>query len=243
MAVASWVAALRMGEAVVSFIYWETPKRKRETMNNERETCGICSQDYLVKNTKDHQCSFVCNICGNETTEAGNAFLALPFGVICEECANEIESSKKDTNEEETWANLPTTCPDFVSHPHLVETKRIFKDKDGNTVEDVRMSGCYTCQIAAASEGQGTTALMSALLDLGMTCDVHQTGGFTMCVYIKTGDESYVYANAEGFAFYKDENCDGWANYEFKESENTPKAKAQAIAQTMKAASLTAQEI
>ena len=56
MAVASWVAALRMGEAVVSFIYWETPKRKRETMNNERETCGICSQDYLVKNTKDHQC-------------------------------------------------------------------------------------------------------------------------------------------------------------------------------------------
>lgn len=25
-------------------------------MNNERETCGICSQDYLVKNTKDHQC-------------------------------------------------------------------------------------------------------------------------------------------------------------------------------------------
>jgi hypothetical protein len=25
-------------------------------MNNERETCAICSQDYLVKNTKDHQC-------------------------------------------------------------------------------------------------------------------------------------------------------------------------------------------
>lgn len=38
-----------------------------------------------------------CNICGNETTEAGNAFIALPFGVICEECANEIESTKKDT--------------------------------------------------------------------------------------------------------------------------------------------------
>ena len=25
-------------------------------MNNEKETCLICSQDYLVKNTKDHQC-------------------------------------------------------------------------------------------------------------------------------------------------------------------------------------------
>ncbi len=36
-----------------------------------------------------------CNICGNETTESGNAFIALPFGVICEECANEIESSKE----------------------------------------------------------------------------------------------------------------------------------------------------
>jgi hypothetical protein len=31
-------------------------QRKEATMNNERETCGICSQDYLVKNTKDHQC-------------------------------------------------------------------------------------------------------------------------------------------------------------------------------------------
>ena len=28
---------------------------QKET-DNERETCGICSQDYLVKNTKDHQC-------------------------------------------------------------------------------------------------------------------------------------------------------------------------------------------
>ena len=167
-----------------------------------------------------------CNICGNETTEAGNAFIALPFGVICEECANEIESSKKDTNEEETWANLPTTCADFVSHPHIVNGR-----------------GCYTCQMAQASEEQGTTALMSALLDLAIPCDVHQTGGFTMCVYIKTGEESYVYANDECFSFYKDENCDGWANYEFKESENTPQAKAQAIAQTMKVASLTAQEI
>jgi hypothetical protein len=86
-------------------------QRKEATMNNERETCGICSQDYLVKNTKDHQCSFVCNICGNETTEAGNAFLALPFGVICEECTNEIESSKKDTFDKfQKELQEPTLC-------------------------------------------------------------------------------------------------------------------------------------
>ena len=29
---------------------------ERVKWDNERETCGICSQDYLVKNTKDHQC-------------------------------------------------------------------------------------------------------------------------------------------------------------------------------------------
>ena len=223
-----------------------------------------------------------CNLCGNEITKEEKSFIALPFGAICEECANEIESSKekkmKDTmktclicfgdylerntkdhqcpdvfcgacgeqydpiteqdengfhlseicgaNDEETWANLPTTCADFVSHPHLVNGR-----------------GCYTCQMAQASEEQGTTALMSALLDIKIPCDVHQTGGFTMCVYIKTGAESYIYANDEGFSFYKDEDCEGWANYEFKESEKAPQVKAKAIAQTMKAAELTPQEI
>ena len=43
----------------------------------------------------------ICNICGNETTEAGNAFIALPFGVICEECSNEIQSSKENKTHEE----------------------------------------------------------------------------------------------------------------------------------------------
>lgn len=41
-------------------------------------------------------------------------------------------------------------------------------------------------------------------------------------------------------ATYKDENCDGWANYTFKPSENTPQAKAEAISQTMKVANLHA---
>jgi hypothetical protein len=155
----------------------------------------------------------------------------------CADCDNGedlpcVACIKEDTNKawgidsEETWANLPTTCPDFVSHPHIVNGR-----------------GCYTCQVAQASEEQGTTALMSALLDIKIPCDVHQTGGFTMCVYIKTGDESYIYANAEGFALYCDENCDGWSHYEFSESENTPQAKAKAIAQTMKMANLQAKEL
>ena len=138
---------------------------------------------------------------------------------------------------------LPTTCPDFVSHPHMVETVRIWKDKDGNKTTETKMSGCYTCQEASASDSQGTTTLALELQALGIDCAVHQTGGFTMCVYIKTGDESYVYANDEGFSFYKDENCDGWANYFFKEEEKAPSLKAKAIQQSMGVANLHPKEL
>jgi hypothetical protein len=188
------------------------------------ENCLICFEDYLIENTKEHQCAddWACGACGE--------FCNIEDGTITNN-NNYIEFTHKAElcpaqDELGTWANLPTTCADFVSHPHIVNGR-----------------GCYTCQMALASEEQGTTALMSALLDLGMTCDVHQTGGFTMCVYIKTGEESYVYANDEGFSFYKDENCDGWANYEYKESENTPQKKAQAIRESMNAAKLNALEI
>jgi hypothetical protein len=81
----------------------------------------------------------------------------------------------------------------------MVETVRIWKDKDGNKTTETKLSGCYTCQEASASDSQGTTTLALELQALGIDCAVHQTGGFTMCVYIKTGDESYVYANDEGF--------------------------------------------
>jgi hypothetical protein len=138
---------------------------------------------------------------------------------------------------------IPTTCPDFVSHPHLVETKSIFKDKDGNTFEDVRVRGCYTCREASASEEQGTSVLALELQALGIPCEVHQTGGFTMCVYIKTGKDSYVYANNEGFSFYKDEDCEGWANVYFAENEKAPSQKARAIQITMGVANLHAKEL
>jgi hypothetical protein len=136
--------------------------------------------------------------------------------------------------------NLPHTCPDFVEHPHKVETKTILKDRNGNTFEDVRMRGCYQCQEASASQDQGTNQIALALLDLGIPCTIHQTGGFTMCVYIKTGETSYIYANDEGFSFYKDAEDEGWAHYDFAESENTAQAKAQAITETMKVANITA---
>ena len=123
------------------------------------------------------------------------------------------------------WANLPTTCDDFVAHPH--------KKENGY---------CYQCQMALASEEQGTTALASALLDLDICCDVQQTGGFTMCVYIKTGDESYIFANDEGFSFYCGEDCEGLQEFDYRE-QMTPKEKASEIAEKMKSHNLEAKEL
>jgi len=120
---------------------------------------------------------------------------------------------------------IPATCSQFVAHPHLLDQR-----------------GCYTCQASQASDTQGTSAIAEALIAIGIPADVHQTGGFTMCVYIKTGDESYIYANAEGFSFYKDSECEGLLEFEFSD-EMTPTEKAQEIADKMKANNLTGQEL
>jgi len=98
---------------------------------------------------------------------------------------------------ETTWANLPHTCADFVEHPHRVEGK--IYDMNGN-YKETRLGNCYTCQVASASESQGTTAIASALMDAGIEgVEVEQTGGFCMVVYIygKTKERN-ILANAEG---------------------------------------------
>jgi hypothetical protein len=120
---------------------------------------------------------------------------------------------------------IPATCSQFVAHPHLLDQR-----------------GCYTCQASQASESQGTSQIAEALNALGIPADVHQTGGFTMCVYIKTGDESYIYATSEGFSFYSDEECEGLLEFDFRE-EMTPTEKAQEIVDKMKANNLTGQEL
>jgi hypothetical protein len=66
-------------------------------MNDTRETCLICFQDYLIKYTKDHQCPDVfCGACGEQydpTTEQDeNGFhLSEICGAndeVCEDCDN-----------------------------------------------------------------------------------------------------------------------------------------------------------
>lgn len=121
---------------------------------------------------------------------------------------------------------IPTTCPDFVSHPHIVNGR-----------------GCYTCQTSSASEEQGTSAIAEALIALGIPADVHQTGGFTMCVYIKTGEESYIYANEEGATNYCCDETDVGDAVAFYDLDQTPAEKAQQIAEGMKTNNLEAKEL
>ena len=121
---------------------------------------------------------------------------------------------------------IPATCPDFVSHPHLVEDRN-----------------CYQCQTSACSEEQGTSAIAEALNALGIPADVHQTGGFTMCVYVKTGETSFIYANDEGFSLYCGEDCEGIMHTEWGTSESTPEARAEGIRQTLNANNLQAREL
>ena len=121
---------------------------------------------------------------------------------------------------------IPATCPEFVSHPH---------QKNGES--------CYTCQCSSASESQGTSQIAEALISIGIPAEVHQTGGFTMCTYIKTGDESFIYANDEGFSLYCDEECEGIVNTIWGSSESTPEARAEGIKQTLTANNLTAKEL
>jgi hypothetical protein len=121
---------------------------------------------------------------------------------------------------------IPATCPDFVSHPHLIEGRN-----------------CYTCVASLCSEEQGTSAIAKALIAIGIPADVHQTGGFTMCVYVKTGEQSFIYANAEGFSMYCDEECEGSMNTEWANAENTPEAKAEGIRKTLEVNDLRAKEL
>jgi hypothetical protein len=119
---------------------------------------------------------------------------------------------------------IPATCPDFVSHPHLVNGR-----------------GCYQCQCASASENQGTSQIAEALNAIGIPADVHQTGGFTMCAYVKTGETSFIYANDEGFSLYCDEDCEGIIHTEWGNgTESTPQGKAEGIRQTLEANDLKA---
>jgi hypothetical protein len=96
--------------------------------------------------------------------------------------------------------------------------------------------------MASASDDQGVNQISEELDKLGIPNDIHQTGGFTMCIYIKTGEESFIYANDEGFSFYDDEEDEGLNNYhQFDDyGLKTAEEKAKAIQGAMESNSIKA---
>lgn len=134
------------------------------------------------------------------------------------------------------------TCPEFVAHPHIVEQKIYSANGE---FKEIREGGCYICQMASASDEQGVNPIADALDLLGIPNDIHQTGGFNMCVYIKTGPESYIYASAEGFGIYESEEDYEGVNFFFGDDFNKQSAthKAQEIVKVMKEKNLKALEI
>jgi hypothetical protein len=121
------------------------------------------------------------------------------------------------------------TCPDFVEHPHIVEYKMYSPNGEFRGIDK---SGCYECRSASASEGINPIA--DALEILGISNEIHQTGGFCMCIHIDMGGTSFIYVNEEGFSYYKDQEDEGIDYREFDPNQTDPQIRAQLIADWIK---------
>ena len=76
-------------------------------------------------------------------------------------------------------------CKDFVAHPHMVDYE--VHDMNGNFLR-MEHGGCYVCQCSSVAESDGSNELALALEDAGIKCQVEQTGGFCMVVYVYSED-------------------------------------------------------
>lgn len=94
----------------------------------------------------------------------------------------------------------------------------------------------YDMACQRASDKQGVTALSDALQAMEVGTEIHQTGGFTMCVYIRLSGDAYIYANAEGYEF-RDEIVEGEHDpYYFGDDYDkmSPETKAEIIVNKIK---------
>jgi hypothetical protein len=63
----------------------------------------------------------------------------------------------------------------------------------------------YLTACKEASKAQGIDDIVSALQDLGINASSEQTGGFTMCAYVKLSGDLYIYANKYGASVYSED--------------------------------------
>ena len=68
---------------------------------------------------------------------------------------------------------------------------------------------CYSCDCAASAIHYHANDIANAIEDAGIPCQIEQTGGFTMVVYVRNGD-ACIGITSECMVFCKgedDENC------------------------------------
>jgi hypothetical protein len=86
----------------------------------------------------------------------------------------------------------------------------------------------YLERTTSASKEQGIDDLVIALEKQGIKATSEQTGGFTMCAFIKLKGGKYIYANTYGAGLYDEEGY-GEDIYN-NESEEDQQARAEDVA-------------
>lgn len=86
----------------------------------------------------------------------------------------------------------------------------------------------YQTRCEEASKAQGIDPIIEELRQFGIPAESHQTGGFTMCAYVRLDNDEYIYATPYGASLYGiDDYISDVVQYD---EEQKPETIAQAIA-------------
>lgn len=140
---------------------------------------------------------------------------ASPF---CNACGTRHDVGDCDLEIDEELENFPTTCPDFVEHPHIL------------TSGDY----CYTCRIASASEN--LLPIAEDLIRAGVKrVRIEQTGGFCMVIFCYSeSNESAICINEEVILYSSNlEDDEGEEVIAYCETETPEEWRALCVALTL----------
>lgn len=88
------------------------------------------------------------------------------------------------------------------------------RDMNNNFLR-IEHGGCYQCQVSYVSERDGLNDLALALQDAGIECNIEQTGGFCMVVYVYSADKKKALTlttDAIGFEPDVEEGMEEWVD-------------------------------
>jgi len=89
----------------------------------------------------------------------------------------------------------------------------------------------YALRCKEASKEQGIDQIVANLKEEEITATSEQTGGFTMCAYVRLSEDRYIYANAYGASVY---DAEGYESDIIQLDEADSKQVATAVARYIK---------